>query len=78
MTISVSKTASFQFLQLCLLPMLDTAKNPMRSSSIHTQELLVFLMCTNLYAKYHRDVSAFLNHILSSSLQKAQKKKYEY
>lgn len=45
MTVFVSKTTSFQFLQLHLLPMLDTAKNPMRSSSIHTQELLMLLMC---------------------------------
>lgn len=41
----VDKTASLQFLQLHLLPMVDAAKNPIRSSSIHTQELLLLLMC---------------------------------
>lgn len=45
MTVFVDKTTSSQFLQPHLLPMLDAAKNPIRSSSIHTQELLVLLMC---------------------------------
>lgn len=45
MMVFVDKTASLQFLQLHLLPMVDAAKNPIRSSSIHTQELLLLLMC---------------------------------